>query len=183
MPSGFDPKKLSVEKYLPFALAEAKKLVPDAVLFRIDADGVFPDGHADITLTDHGSLDFRFISPAHAKPDPSLPVGAKQDYKCMFRVQLDNEGAWSAPINGWECKEPLLGPPKCTTVEVWKKALARVRRPTRSPSSAIAVGRTRRSGTSRSTAPSSAKSSTTIAASECRTAAQLKCCGAVVSPD
>ncbi len=125
MPSGFDPKRLSVEKYLPLALAEAKKLVPDAVLFRIDADGVFPDGHADITLTDNGSLDFRFISPSHAKPDPSLPVGAKQDYKCMFRVMLDGEGAWSAPINGWECKEPLLGPPKCTTVEVWKKALAR----------------------------------------------------------
>ncbi|HEY5949387.1 MAG TPA: serine/threonine-protein kinase [Kofleriaceae bacterium] len=122
---GFDAKKLAVEKYLPFALAEAKKLVPDAVLFRIDADGVYPDGHADITLAEHGSLDFRFISPSRSKRDPKLPVGAKQDYKCMFRVMLDEEGAWSAPLDGWECKEPLLGPPKCTTVQIWKKAIAK----------------------------------------------------------
>ena len=92
VPSGYNPKQLSVEKYLPFALAEAKKLVPDAVLFRIDADGVYPDGHADITLASNGSLDFRFISPKHAKPDPKLPLGAKQEYKCMFRIMLDGEG-------------------------------------------------------------------------------------------
>ena len=124
-PGAYNPKNLSVEKYLPFALAEAKKLVPDAVLFRIDADGIYPDGHADITLADHGSIDFRFISPWRAKGDPSLPVGAKQDYKCMFRIMMDGEGAWAAPINGFECKESLLGPPKCTTREVWKKALAK----------------------------------------------------------
>jgi serine/threonine protein kinase len=124
-PSGYNPKHLSVEKYLPFALAEAKKLVPDAVLFRIDAEGVYPDGHADITLADNGSLDFRFISPKRAKPDASKPLGAKQEFKCMFRVMLDGEGVWTAPIDGWECKEPLLGPPKCTTVQVWKKAIAK----------------------------------------------------------
>jgi hypothetical protein len=105
---GFDPKHLSIEKYLPFALAEAKKLVPDAVLFRIDADGVYPDGHADIMLAEHGSLDFRFISPSRSKPDPKLPVGAKQEYKCMFRIMIDGDGAWSAPLDGWECNEPLL---------------------------------------------------------------------------
>ncbi len=69
-PGAYDVKKLSIEKYLPFALSEAKKLVPDAVLFRIDAEGVYPDGHADITLADNGSLDFRFISPSRAKGDP-----------------------------------------------------------------------------------------------------------------
>jgi serine/threonine protein kinase len=122
-PGAYDPKRLSVEKYLPFAIAEAKKLVPDAVLFRIDADGVYPDGHADITLAGNGSLDFRFISPSRTKGDPTLPVGAKQEYKCMFRVMLNQEGAWSAPLSGWECKEPLLGPPKCTTKQIWKKAL------------------------------------------------------------
>jgi hypothetical protein len=123
-PSGYDTKRLSVEKYLPFALAEAKKLVPDAILFRIDSDGVYPDGHADITLAEHGSLDFRFISPKRAKGDTTRPVGAKQDYKCMFRIMFDDDGGWSAPIDGWECKEPLLGPPKCTTQQIWKKALA-----------------------------------------------------------
>ncbi len=125
VPSGYNAKNLSVEKYLPFALAEAKKLVPDAVLFRIDADGVYPDGHADITLAGNGSIDFRFISPKRAKGDPKLPLGAKQEFKCMFRVMLDGEGAWIAPLSGFDCKEPLLGPPKCTTVQVWKKAIAK----------------------------------------------------------
>jgi len=124
-PSGYNKKNLSVEKYLPMAIAEAKKLVPDAVLFRIDADGVFPDGHADITLAEHGSLDFRFISPKRAKGDPKLPLGAKQDFKCMFRIMFDDDGGWSAPIDGWECKEPLIGSPKCTTAQVWKKAIAK----------------------------------------------------------
>ena len=125
-PGMYDPKKLSVEKYLPIAIAEAKKLVPDAVLFRIDADGVYPDGHSDITLADHGSLDFRFISPKRAKRDPSLPVGAKQkEAKCMFRVQFDEEGGWSAPLSGFDCDEPLLGPPKCKTTQVWQKASAK----------------------------------------------------------
>ncbi|HEY5920408.1 MAG TPA: protein kinase [Kofleriaceae bacterium] len=133
MPSGYDPKKLSVEKYTTFAIAEAKKLVPDAVLFRIDADGVYPDGRADITLNDSASLDFRFISPKRSKRDPKLPLGVKQEPKCMFRVMLDKEGAWSAPLSGFECNEPLLGPPKCKTADVWKKALAKG-----APSNAIA---------------------------------------------
>ncbi|HEX5058344.1 MAG TPA: serine/threonine-protein kinase [Kofleriaceae bacterium] len=124
-PSGYNKKNLSVEKYLPTAIAEAKKLVPDAVLFRIDADGVYPDGHADITLAEHGSLDFRFISQKRAKGDPKLPLGAKQEYKCMFRIMFDDEGGWSAPIDGWECKETLIGSPKCTTAQVWKKAIAK----------------------------------------------------------
>jgi hypothetical protein len=123
VPNGYNPKNLSVEKSLPFVIAEAKKLVPDAVLFRIDADGVYPDGHADITLAG-GSLDFRFISPKRAKRDPNLPLGAKQEFKCMFRIMLDDDGVWSAPLDGSECKEPLLGPPKCTTTQVWKKAIA-----------------------------------------------------------
>jgi serine/threonine protein kinase len=125
VPNNYNAKNLSVEKYLPFALAEAKKLVPDAVLFRIDADGVYPDGHADITIANNGSIDYRFISPKRTKGDPKLPLGAKQEYKCMFRIMLDGEGVWTAPIDGWECKEPLLGPPKCTTVQIWKRAIAK----------------------------------------------------------
>jgi len=43
----------------------------------------------------------------------------------MFRVMIDKDGPWSAPIDGWECKEKLIGPPKCSLVQVWKKALAK----------------------------------------------------------
>jgi len=132
-PGTFDPKQLDPKKYLPFALTEAKKLVPDAVLFRIDAEGVAPNGRADITAVEHGSLDYRFISPSRAKRDPKKPLGAKQEWKCMFRVMIDEQGAWIAPIDGNECKESLLGPPKCSFEQVWKKALAKG-----APSNAIA---------------------------------------------
>ena len=124
-PGKFDPKQLDAQKYLPFALSEAKKLIPDAVLFRIDANGVLPNGRADITAVDNGSLDYRFISPSRMKRDPSKPLGAKHEWKCMFRIMIDEEGAWSAPINGWECKEKLTGPPKCSFTQVWNKALAK----------------------------------------------------------
>ena len=132
-PPGYDPKHADPVKALPWAIAEAKKLVPDAVLFRIDANGVYPDGHADLTLVEHGSLDFRFISPSHAKRDPTKPIGAKREERCMFRVELTPNGAWSAPINGWECNEKLIGPPKCSFAQVWKKALA-----LKAPANAIA---------------------------------------------
>jgi hypothetical protein len=131
-PQGFDPKHVDTAKYLPWALGVAKKMVPDAVLFRIDASGVFPDGHADLTVVDNGDLDYRFISPSRLKRDPSKPIGAKQDRRCMFRVELTKDGATSAPINGFDCNEKLIGPPKCTFAQVWKKALAK-----KAPSNAV----------------------------------------------
>ncbi|HTL31514.1 MAG TPA: serine/threonine-protein kinase [Kofleriaceae bacterium] len=124
-PPGFDPKKVDASKSLTWALAEAKRMIPDAVLFRIDATGVYPDGHADLTMVENGSLDFRFISPSRMKRDPKKPIGAKVERRCMFRIELTKDGAWSAPIDGWECKETLVGPPKCTFAKVWKKALAK----------------------------------------------------------
>ncbi|HSD86905.1 MAG TPA: serine/threonine-protein kinase [Kofleriaceae bacterium] len=132
-PRGYDAKHVDVAKTIPWALAEAKRLVPDAVLFRIDANGVYPDGHADLTAVDNGSLDFRFISPSRSKRDPSKPIGAKQEKKCMFRVELNKDGAWSAPMDGWECnKEKPIGPPKCSVIQIWKKALAK-----KAPSNAL----------------------------------------------
>jgi len=134
-PGKFDPKQLDADKYLPFALAEAKKMVPDAVLFRIDATGVTPNGRADITAVDNGSLDYRFISPSRSKRDPKAPLGAKHEWKCMFRIMITEKGAWSAPMDGWECsKEKLIGPPKCTLAQIWKKALAK-----KAPTNALAT--------------------------------------------
>jgi hypothetical protein len=124
-PAGFNPKKVDTAKSLTWALAEAKRMIPDAVLFRIDSTGVFPDGHADFTLVDRGSLDFRFISPSRMKRDTKRPLGAKVERRCMFRIELTKDGAWSAPMDGWECNEKLVGPPKCSFQQVWKKALAK----------------------------------------------------------
>ncbi|HUS31379.1 MAG TPA: serine/threonine-protein kinase [Kofleriaceae bacterium] len=130
--AGYDPKKVDPAKTQAFIVAEAKRMVPDAVLFRIDADGVFPDGHADFSLIENGSIDYRFISPSRMKRDPKKPLGAKVERRCMFRIELTKDGAWSAPMDGWDCNERLVGLPKCSFAQVWKKALAK-----KAPSNAI----------------------------------------------
>jgi serine/threonine protein kinase len=122
---GYDPTKLSLEKHMPLVQAEAKKLVPDAVLFRVDINGVFSDGRVDITAKEDGkgSIDFRFISPKRASiPDPT--PGTPDDRKCTFRVELDKSYAWSAPLTSFDCKELAIGPPRCTTAQIWEKAKA-----------------------------------------------------------
>jgi outer membrane biosynthesis protein TonB len=126
-PAGFDPTKVATAKYLPFALAEARKIAPDAVLFRIDATGVFPDATANFTLVNHGVLDYRFISPSRSTRDPSLPRGAKQpEARCMFRIMIDKDGPLALPMSGWDChKEKQLGPPRCSFAQVWNKARAK----------------------------------------------------------
>ena len=92
-PPGFDPKHARIDQLIAFGLSEAKKNVPDAQLTWIDASGVFPDGRADFTLpsfaSDHGDLTLRFISPSHAKRDPSLPRGVEGGYKkCSFYIVI-----------------------------------------------------------------------------------------------
>ena len=110
-PAGYNAKRVDAQKTIAYALAEAKKVIPDAVLFRIDANGVFADGHADVT-GENRSLDYRFISPTRP---------AK---KCMFRVELTSEGAWVGSLSGFDCKEKPIGPPRCSYQQVWKKAIS-----------------------------------------------------------
>lgn len=110
-PAGYNAKRIDTQKTIAYALAEAKKVFPDAVLFRIDANGVYSDGHADVT-GEGRSLDYRFISPSRP---------AK---KCMFRVELTAEGAWVGSLSGFDCKEKPIGPPRCTYQQIWQKAIA-----------------------------------------------------------
>ena len=109
--------------FYPYALAEAKKLVTDAQPIRIDANGVYPDGHADLTLFPNASIDVRFISPSRAKRDPKLPLGIKQEWKCQFRVMATATGVITSPIDGFDCTDSPIKP-RCSVAQVWKKAAA-----------------------------------------------------------
>jgi serine/threonine-protein kinase len=128
-PSGFDPKHASVEKFVAAAYAEAAKYVPDAQAWWIDADGVFPDGHADLSLpsfaSDHGSITVRFTSPSRAKPDPSVPRGVPSKRACGFYVTIEPDGGEMYETGSDWCKEPLVRKPRCTVAQVWKKVLAK----------------------------------------------------------
>jgi serine/threonine-protein kinase len=133
-----DPEHVDVDKLIAFAVAEAKREVADAELFRIDADGIGPDGFANLELpshaSGHGSIDLRFRSPSRSKRDPSLPLGVKQEWKCEFRIEAEPGGVQIRPVNGFDCsKEKPVPPPKCSPAEVWKKAIAN-----KAPTNAIA---------------------------------------------
>ncbi|HEX3760773.1 MAG TPA: hypothetical protein VHW23_18795, partial [Kofleriaceae bacterium] len=130
-PSGYDPEHLDVTAFVPWAIAQAQKAIPDARLFRIDADGVGPDGRANLELptlaSPHGSIDVRFISPSRGKRDPRQPVGVgRHDFQCEFRVMATPEGVELMPIDFFDCtKEHVVPVPRCSLTAVWKKAIAR----------------------------------------------------------
>jgi serine/threonine-protein kinase len=124
-PAGFTPARFDAQGYLKTALAEARRLVPDAVLFRIDADGLFSDGHADLTLEGKPSVGFRFQSPSRSKRDPSLPLGVEPKWQCAFQIIVSVDGVAAIPMDGWACKESNIGPPRCSFAAVWKRAIAK----------------------------------------------------------
>jgi serine/threonine protein kinase len=128
-PSGYDPEHVDVTAFLPWAIAQARRAIPDAQLIRIDTNGVGADGRANLKLpslaSDHGSIDVRFISPSRGKRDPSQPLGvARHDFKCMFRVEATPDGVELMPIDFFDCaKEHVVPVPRCSFAGVWKKAI------------------------------------------------------------
>ena len=128
---GFDPKRVDVSAFIRWAIAEARKADPGALLFRVDANGVGPDGFANLELptlaSQHGSIDLRFFSPARAQRDPKLPLGVpdRSDKACEFRIEAEPDGVHIRPISGFDCKRNIAAPPpKCTTAALWKIAIA-----------------------------------------------------------
>ncbi|HTJ45827.1 MAG TPA: protein kinase [Kofleriaceae bacterium] len=120
---GFDATKFDVSAFYPTAEAEAKKIWPDAKLWRIDAEGVFPDGKANITLGENFSVLYRFVSPKHTEPPAGTPMGVKVDQKCVVYVNVDKDGVRSYLVE-WDCKdEKLIRAPRCTAAQVWQKAI------------------------------------------------------------
>jgi hypothetical protein len=126
-PPGWDPKNVDVDAFITWATATAKQAIPDAQMFRIDAMNVFPDGHADLTLSSSGFILVRFLSPSRSKRDPSVPVGAQPDWHCMFQVMATVQtGPFIAPQNGSSCEEERAQPvPRCNTRGVWQQMIAR----------------------------------------------------------
>ncbi|HEY3804933.1 MAG TPA: serine/threonine-protein kinase [Kofleriaceae bacterium] len=126
-PPNFDPKHVDVDKFVVWAIAEATRDVPDAKVTRVDADNVFPDGHADLTLPSFasptGSIDVRFVSPSHMTRDPKLPRGVRSERVCEFRVMIEPSGG-EIYATGGDCDEAPIPRPRCSATAVWKKALA-----------------------------------------------------------
>jgi len=124
---GWDAKQVDVDGFIAWATATAKQAIPDAQMFRIDAMNVYPDGHADLTLSGSGFLSVRFLSPSRSKRDPSVPVGAQPDWHCMFQVIATVQtGPIIVPMDGTSCEdERALPVPHCNTRGVWQQMIAK----------------------------------------------------------
>jgi hypothetical protein len=123
----WDARNVDVDGFLAWANGVAKQAIPDAQLTRIDAMGVYPDGHADLTLSNGGFIGARFFSPSRSKRDPSVPIGAQPNWHCMFQVMATVEtGPFIAPIDGQSCEDEKPRPaPRCTIRKVWKQMTAK----------------------------------------------------------
>jgi hypothetical protein len=124
----WDPKHVDVDAFVTWARAQAKDMVPDAELNRIDMLSVFPDGHSDLTLSNGGFVGVRFLSPSHRQRDPSVPIGAQGNMKCMFQIMATAQtGAMVAPLDGTSCDNERSSPTgaRCTVRQVWQHMIAK----------------------------------------------------------
>ena len=132
-----NPKRVDVTAFIRFAVREAKRADPTAVLIRIDASNVAADGFADLTLptiaSDHGSIDLRFVSMARGKRDPNTPAGVpvRDKRECEFRIEVEPRGAEIRTISpsiteaGSCIKQRPIPAPRCSAAQIWQKAIAR----------------------------------------------------------
>jgi serine/threonine protein kinase len=122
---GWDPKNVDVDAFITWATETANQAIPDARMFRIDVTNVYPDGHADLTLSSSGFIAVRFLSPSRSKRDPSVPVGAQPNWQCMFQVMATVQtGPIIVPMNGTSCEDERAQPsPRCSIRGVWQQMI------------------------------------------------------------
>lgn len=115
-------KRLDVQKMIGRAQKLARQLMDDAQLIRVDASYVAPDGTANLTLGSAGYAMFHFRSPKRSKRG-SVPRGVGLQCKVIVMVN-PTQGLYVVPADDHECNDPIIGLPKCTPVEIWKRAIA-----------------------------------------------------------
>jgi serine/threonine protein kinase len=122
--AGFNAKGWDYMKWLPTALAEAKKHFPDAQIARIDAEGVGPDGLVHFDVSSDWEVLYRFTSPSASKKPASHPAGVKWEPTCMVQIFVKPGDVTVIPMKGFGC-EPPVPMPKCTAKQIWQKAVAK----------------------------------------------------------
>jgi hypothetical protein len=120
----YDPKRFDPVRYLPTALALARRLYPDAKLTRFDFEPVFSDGRVDLTMPGD-DRSFWFRSEAASKRPAGVPPNVPVDRPCMIYVELEPGRVTARIVDNDECDDNLVRPPKCGLASVWKQALAR----------------------------------------------------------
>jgi serine/threonine protein kinase len=120
LPPSWNGKRFDVSAYLPTAVAAVRKIAPDAKLFRIDAEGVLPDGIVDLS---QGSARYGFISKARAARPSHIPLGGKWEPKCQINVWVEADGIDVREFVG--CKETPVPMPRCSFKQRWQQMIAK----------------------------------------------------------
>jgi hypothetical protein len=119
------PTAWDVTGYVPKALATARSYFPDAVLVRIDADGVYPSGMANLQLDSKFGVTYRFMSPSAAVRPKDLPLGVEHKPTCMLYVVVEAAEIEVYTLEGWSCADEVkLRLPRCSAREAWARAAA-----------------------------------------------------------
>jgi serine/threonine protein kinase len=119
------PTAWDVSGYLPKALATAKTYFPDAVLVRIDADGVYPSGKANLELDSKFDVLYRFMSPSAAVRPKNLPLGVEHKPTCMLYVLVSADEVSVYTLQGWSCEDEVkIRLPRCSAKQAWARAAA-----------------------------------------------------------
>ncbi|MBW2731170.1 MAG: hypothetical protein JRH20_02190 [Deltaproteobacteria bacterium] len=120
----FDAKRFRPLAFYPRALKLARSLEPDAVLIDFDVEGVYPAGHADLTLQSDYRANYAFRSPRQSRRDPKLPANVKRDRVCLVYVEVSAKHIEVYPAESTnDCKEKPRGPWRCSLASAF--ALAR----------------------------------------------------------
>jgi serine/threonine protein kinase len=123
-PWALDAKHIDTVKLDDWALKSALKLASDARLLRIDGNGIFSDGHADLKIMTNGYRLYQFLSPSHTKADPSEPVGAHHERQCGFKMLVNSNADVSVVPSTDACEQKPISNPRCKATQIWNKALA-----------------------------------------------------------
>jgi serine/threonine protein kinase len=123
-PSGWDPKRITVDERLLEGARLAKKQMPDAELVRIDVTGVSRDGRVNLEV--NGDTDSMFLarwrSPSLSRRPADLPVGAKQKAPCLFYYMINEMGISAYTVDHMGCEEKTVPTPTCTIKQVLARA-------------------------------------------------------------
>ena len=124
-PIDYDPKHLDATTYAPKALALARAVYADVGFVRFDMVAVYPDGHADLTLTDD-SASYLFRSPSHSARPSDVPANLPVSIPCYVEVTVGPKDiqvrARDMDPTDPTCKWPLRRLPTCTVTHVWDAA-------------------------------------------------------------
>ena len=129
-PPGYDVEKVDVAAFVTFAVAEAKKSIPDAQLIRVDVQNVDATGHANLALPTHsgqpGDIDVRFVSPSHIPPHPTEHKPFGFEWKCELRI-VGSPQQIEIYSDGMPCiDEKPLRMPRCPITDLFKRAAAKL---------------------------------------------------------